>query len=149
MNKKPNQKVDHSIIKPWYSEIKKQLKTHIKSIKTIEESAERKNAEEGQFMRQVNKLIMDNIDSEHFSVTDLAKALLLSRAQLHRKVSALTSMSPGRYIRYVRVSKAKELLETGEYNVCEVIWQVGFISVSHFTRVFQQQYGFKPSSLKK
>ena len=148
MSKSSKRKADHSIIIPWYAEIQKQLKSHFKSLKTIEESAEHRSEEEGLFMRKVNNQITENFNSDHYSVADLAKEMMLSRAQLHRKLTSLTSMSPGRYIRYVRLSKAKELLETGKYNVSEVAWEVGFVSASHFTRVFQKQYGFKPSSIK-
>lgn len=138
-----------SNIKPLYAEIKKRLKSHFKSLETIQNIADNKGKDEGAFMREVNDIIYDNFQTEDYGVTDLAKAMLISRTQLHRKITSLSGMSAGRYIRYVRLSEAKRLLESGECNVSEAAWKVGFVSASHFARVFQKQYGFKPSSIKK
>ena len=141
-------KADHSIIKPWYAEIQKQLKSHFKSVKSLEEAAKYKSDKDGDFLQKVNQTVRNHMHEEGFSAASLAQAMALSPSQLFRRVKDLTQMSPGRYIRYVRLVTAKQLLESGQYNVSEAACEVGFISVSHFTRVFQEQFHFKPSSLK-
>ena len=136
-------------ILPWYNEIRKRLTAHFQNVKNLEQSAHEKGPKEGIFLQKVNALISSNLSNEQFNAQDLGAAMALSRSQLHRKLKVLVQMSPSRYIRFVRISKAKELLEEGGYNISEVAYHVGFVSPSHFTRIFQQQFGFKPSALKR
>ena len=56
---------------------------------------------------------------------DIAKELLMSRTQLHRKIKSLTGKSLIQYANHIRVEKAKHLLLNSElqiritsYNVC-------------------------------
>ena len=139
----------HAVIIPFYSEIKSRLTSHFKNRKNLERAAQRKNTKQGAFLKQVNSIIDVNMSREGFSAIDLAKEMAMSPSQLFRKIKALTHMSPGRYIQFVRLEKAKELLEQGKYNVSEVAFSVGFVSCSHFTRAFQKQFGFNPSSIRQ
>jgi AraC-like DNA-binding protein len=146
----PDQNNNHrALIIPFYSVVKSRLKSHFRNRKNLEKAAQRKNAKQGAFLKQVNSIIDVNIDREGFSAVDLAKAMAMSSSQLFRRIKALTHMSPGRYIQFVRLEKAKELLEQGKYNVSEVAFSVGFVSCSHFTRAFQKQFGFNPSSIRQ
>ncbi len=77
---------------------------------------------------------MANLDKEGFDASELATALALSRSQLYRKLKPLAGFSPAHYIRYVRLQKAKELLEKGAGNIGDVAFNVGFVSQSHFTQ---------------
>ena len=47
----------------------------------------------------------------------------------------------------IRLEKAKDLLKTGNYNVTEVAYMVGFSSQSYFTKSFQKHFGFPPSNV--
>jgi AraC-like DNA-binding protein len=92
---------------------------------------------------------MANLDKEGFDASELAIALALSRSQLYRKLKPLVGFSPAHYIRYVRLQKAKEYLEKGEGNIGDVAFNVGFVSQSHFTRAFKEQFGFNPSHITR
>lgn len=138
----------YTIIKPWYSEIRKHLTTHFKNPRNLEEAADKRSEQEGIFLKKANAIIEGHLDQEGFTAGDLAKAMALSRTQLFRKIRPLTHMAPGRYIRFVRLLKARDLLQSGRYNVSEVAGRVGFVSNSHFTRAFQKQFGINPSALK-
>jgi len=144
-----SKKKDHSIIKPWYAEIRKQLKSHFRNVDSMQQAATQKSEVDGKFIEGVNHLISENISRESFSVEELAKEMAMSRSQVFRRIKAITQMSPIQYIRFVRLHKAKDLLETGQHNVGEVASEMGFASLSHFTRVFKDLFGFNPSSLKK
>ena len=80
-----------------------------------------------------------------FGVESLSEELGMSRMQLHRKLKALTKLSPGSFIRMMRLKRAAEILSKGGGNVAEVSWQVGFQDPSYFSKCFQKQYGKKPS----
>jgi AraC-like DNA-binding protein len=45
----------------------------------------------------------------------------------------------------MRLRRAAALLETGEFTVSEVAYQVGFLDMSHFSASFKKQYQLTPS----
>jgi DNA-binding response OmpR family regulator len=99
------------------------------------------------FLEKVTAAIEQNMDNEFFSVEDLASQVAFSRSQLHRKLKALTGKSPNELIREFRMMRAKELLEKGAGNVSEVAMEVGYSSLSYFTRSFKQAFGVLPSEV--
>jgi signal transduction histidine kinase/DNA-binding response OmpR family regulator/ligand-binding sensor domain-containing protein len=97
---------------------------------------------------KVRTVILDNIEDEKFNVVQLCKSLFLSRAQLHRKLIAITGQSTSILIRSIRLEKAQELLEKGDLNISEVAYKVGFKTQAHFSRVFADAYGVPPSEYR-
>ncbi len=135
----------------YYATVVKRLTTHFSNTENMEKAAERKGSSEGVFLKKVNAVIQSHISDPDFKVDTLASAMALSRTQLFRKVKGLTKMSPQRYLRFVRLEKAKKLLQSKDrdLNVSEVCYNVGFASKSHFTRSFQKEFGFNPSEFVK
>ena len=135
----------------YYAAVAKRLTTHFSNTKHMEKAAELKGSTEGIFLKKVNAVIQSHISDPDFKVDTLANAMALSRTQLFRKVKGLTQMSPQRYLRFVRLEKAKKLLQSKEkdLNVSEVCYNVGFASKSHFTRSFRKEFGFNPSEFVK
>lgn len=107
------------------------------------------NEREQKFIRRVTTIIHDNLDRTDYSVEEICREIGTSRMQLHRKLTALTGKTASEFIRDIRLAKAKELLETGNYNVSETIYQVGFKSNSHFTKSFKDAFGVTPSDFLK
>jgi hypothetical protein len=54
-------------------------------------------------------------------------------------------MPPIRYLRLLRMERAKELLESSFLSVKEIAYQVGLNDESHFVRDFKATYGFSPA----
>jgi AraC-like DNA-binding protein len=135
----------------YYAAVIKRLTTHFSNTENMEKAAELKGSSEGIFLKKVNAVIQSHISDPDFKVDALANAMALSRTQLFRKIKGLTQMSPQRYLRFVRLEKAKKLLQSKEkdLNVSEVCYNVGFASKSHFTRSFQKEFGFNPSEYVK
>ena len=135
----------------YYATVVKRLTTHFSNTENLQKSADLKSSSEGVFLRKVNAVINSHISDPDFKVDNLASAMALSRTQLFRKVKGLTQMSPQRYLRFVRLEKAKQLLQSKEkdLNVSEVCYSVGFAGKSHFTRSFQKEFGFNPSEFMK
>ncbi|HAQ19687.1 MAG TPA: hypothetical protein DCR40_10715 [Prolixibacteraceae bacterium] len=142
-------KIDHHGIPAYYAQISKKLRSHFANPENLERAAAIKNQADGVFLQKINALIMSNLEHEGFNPDCLCKGMALSRTQLYRKLKALTHQPPAQYIQFVRLQKAKEYLQNTEFNVGEVVLKVGFASHSHFTRAFHDQFGFKPSFLKK
>lgn len=100
---------------------------------------------ENAFLLKIRNQVLDHLDDELFGVQELSKELAMSRTQLHRKLKALTNQSASQFMRNIRLQKGKEMLVTGEYNVAQVAYQVGFNSPTYFSSCFTEQYGYAPS----
>jgi signal transduction histidine kinase/DNA-binding response OmpR family regulator len=103
---------------------------------------------EDEFIQKVQHVIEQHYKDENFSLPQLCQKIRMSRSQLYRKMKALTGTSPSSFIRSYRLNKAKELLESTEMNVSEVAWEVGFKDVAHFSKSYQDNFGFSPSATK-
>ena len=101
------------------------------------------------FIQKVESIIENNLMNSSFAISDLAEELNMSTVQLRRKVKAITNQTTVEYIRNFRLKKAADLLKTRSGNISDVAFQVGFESLSYFTKVFQEYYGKSPSDWAK
>ena len=101
------------------------------------------------FLNSMNAIILKNISDPGFHVEHLAKALCMSRSSLLRKIKGLSEFSPNDFIKIIRLKKAAEILQEGEYKINEVCFLVGFSSTSYFTKAFQKQFGILPKDFAK
>ena len=102
-----------------------------------------------QFLTRFRELIMEQIDDEQLSVQSLSGQMNLSRSQLHRKLKALTGISPTVWMRKIRLEQAWQMLHQQTANVSEVAFAVGFSNLSYFAKCFREEYGLAPSDMLK
>jgi AraC-like DNA-binding protein len=100
---------------------------------------------EDAFLSRLRQTILTQLDNDSLDVDWLAAQAQMSRTQLNRKLSALTGLSPNRFIQRIRLERGAELLQTGTLTVAEVAYQIGYESPSYFAKVFQEQFGHAPS----
>ncbi len=86
---------------------------------------------------------------EDISVDELSKMCSVSPATFRRKFKLYSEYSPITYRNHLRCKRARELLESGEYNVTEAALSVGFDDMSYFNRVYRRFYGENPSKAEK
>jgi signal transduction histidine kinase/DNA-binding response OmpR family regulator len=98
-------------------------------------------------LKRVIVAVEKNIGNEDFDVDSLAQEACLSRPHLNRKLRALTDLSPAEFIRYIRLQRARELLEKNAGNIADVAYQVGFGSPAYFSSCFHQRFGYSPSEV--
>jgi len=97
------------------------------------------------FLKRAREIIDQNIGDAEFTVESLAHEIGMSKAQLLRKVRAVTGAAPRDLIRTHRLQRAAELLTAGYGNVTEVANAVGMENLSTFAKRFREQYGIAPS----
>ena len=69
----------------------------------------------------------------------------MSHSQLHRKLSALTGLSATKFIRSIRLQKAKELLhQQPALSITAIAMDCGFTDPGYFGRVFKKEFGVTP-----
>ncbi|MFC2089631.1 two-component regulator propeller domain-containing protein [Bacteroidota bacterium] len=100
-------------------------------------------------LKSVLGIFEKNIDNPDFTVDDVGKELHMSRAQIYRKISAVSGSTPLELLRMLRMNKAAVLLRTTDNNVTQVMYEVGFRSTSHFAQSFKHFFGVNPSEFKK
>lgn len=107
------------------------------------------NKADEKFMNKAIEIIKEHITDPEFSVERLAESLYMSRSSLHRKIKALSDLTTTDFIRLIRLKKAAELIQEGEYRVGEVCYLVGINSPSYFIKLFQKQFGMTPKEFAK
>ena len=101
------------------------------------------------FMIKVGEVIEKHISEEEFNMEKFCSELAMSRSQIHRKLTALTGKSTALYIRSVKLSKAKKMIEEKSGNISEIAYSLGFSSPAYFTRCFRLEFGYPPSEIKE
>ena len=99
-------------------------------------------------MSHLTQIIEQNLTNPFLTNAELATMIGMSERQFYRKVELLTGRSPNHYLRDIRLDKASELLQSGEYStVKEVAMRVGFIKVSYFSKLYEDREGQRPSDI--
>ena len=69
----------------------------------------------------------------------------MSRTSFYMKLKALTGQSPLQFINEYRMSRAAELLKSGNYSIKEVALMVGYQERRSFTNRFKTTFGRTPT----
>ncbi len=101
------------------------------------------------FIEEAKSIVLDHISNEQFGVSELADKMSMSRSSLHRKIKKQVNTSASQFIREIRLEKAATLLLETEYTASETAFEVGFSSVSYFTKCYREYFGYPPSETKK
>ena len=101
------------------------------------------------FIDEVNIYIRDHMSNPETSVESLSTHLSISRVQLYKRMISLTGITPSEYLRIKRIKFAEHLLRSGDLNISEIAYKVGFNNPRYFTKYFQEAYGVTPSQYRK
>lgn len=101
------------------------------------------------FLSRVMAAVERHMGNEHLRIERLGAEVGMSRVQLHRKLVALTNLSPGEFVRYMRLHRAMALLQKDAGTVSEVAYTVGFSDPSYFSKCFHKQFGKAPTEVRK
>jgi AraC-like DNA-binding protein len=95
-------------------------------------------------VEKIIQMMRDDVRGE-LSLADFAQAVNLSVWRLCHIFKSDVGMPPIRYLRLLRMERAKDLLESSFLSVKEIAFQVGLNDESHFVRDFKSTYGFSPA----
>lgn len=107
------------------------------------------NKADEEFLEKIVDIINENITDVNFNVEKLSELTYMSRSSLHRKITALSDLTPTDFIRLIRLKKAAEIIQEGKYRVGEVCYLVGINSSSYFIKLFHKQFGMTPKEFAK
>ena len=92
---------------------------------------------------EVNSWIKDNF-RDSFTVEELAEKQNMSVSQFHQKFKTAVGMGPLQCQKRLRLTEARRLMLDENRNVTEASMEVGYESVSQFTRDYRKMFGMKP-----
>lgn len=100
------------------------------------------------FMDRVMEVMEQNYTNSEFGVQQFCDAIGMSRSVASKHLNAEAGLPVGQFIRNYRLNMAKELLsaKTGNRNITEIAYRVGFNDPKYFTRCFTKMFGMNPSS---
>jgi transcriptional regulator GlxA family with amidase domain len=84
-----------------------------------------------------------------WELSELAKRAGLSRSVFVERGTALLGKPVGRWIRDVRLERARDLLRTTDAAVKEVASRVGYANESAFARAFMREHGVSPARYRE
>lgn len=82
------------------------------------------------------------------SVNDLYQLCPYSSPVIIKAFKDYLGVTPVRYLRNLKMTYAKNLLLTTDYNTLDICARIGFDSLSHFNHVFKEFYGIPPSEYR-
>jgi AraC-like DNA-binding protein len=84
--------------------------------------------------------------SQTFTVADLATMAGMSESVFYEAFKSVTAATPLQYIKRLRLQEAHRQLTLGLNNVSGAAYEVGYNSLSQFSREFTRVFGANPSS---
>jgi len=106
------------------------------------------HSRDDEFMQRLMSVMEKNISNGAFSVEQLCSMAGYGRTVFFNKLKSLTGLSPNEYIREVRIKRAAQLLEVGEYTVSQITYMVGMNDSRYFSKCFKQRYGMTPTEYR-
>jgi len=90
-----------------------------------------------------------NFDNPQLSIAEIASKSNISEVYFRKIYKELFDTSPSKAIQNMRLTRAKELLETGYFSIMEVSQKSGFDNVKYFSTLFNKVVGIPPSEYMK
>lgn len=92
---------------------------------------------------EINSWIKENFRSS-FTVEELAEKRNMSVSLFHQKFKSAVGMGPLQCQKRLRLTEARRLMLDENRNVTEASLEVGYESISQFTRDYRKMFGLKP-----
>ena len=97
------------------------------------------------FLKNVIKIVEGGMADPEFHIDTVAESIGMGRTTFYKKLKSLTNLAPVEFIRDMRLKRSKQLLESGEHNVSEIGYMVGFSSPGYFGKCFKEKYDISPT----
>ncbi|WP_321333012.1 two-component regulator propeller domain-containing protein [uncultured Bacteroides sp.] len=100
------------------------------------------------FMDKLVEVMEKNMDNGDLIVDDLVSELAVSRSVFFKKLKNLTGLAPIEFIKEMRIKRAAQLIETGEFNMTQISYMVGINDPRYFSKCFKQKFSMTPTEYR-
>lgn len=97
---------------------------------------------------KAKEILLNNLQNPP-SIVTLAKMVHLSEVKLKRGFKQIYKTSPYQLLVSHKMKLAKNMLESGEYNINEIALQVGYKFANNFTNAFYKEFKIRPKDILK
>jgi AraC-like DNA-binding protein len=102
------------------------------------------------WLLNLEKEIYGSITEDYLNLYELSYKMAVSERQLHRKIVNLVCLTPNKYIRILRLHKAKQMMDNYiQRSISQIAYAVGYNDVHYFSTLFLCQYNVSPKDLLK
>jgi AraC-like DNA-binding protein len=101
------------------------------------------------FLIKFVQIIEEKLNDPELNAVFVEKTFSISKMQLYRKLTAITGMTPGEFIKNIRLKYAAQLLVSTHLTVSEIFYCTGFNNQSYFFREFKKRYDCPPNEYKR
>lgn len=103
---------------------------------------------ENEIIRQAQQYISSHI-REKLSVPLVARQVDVSSSYLTALFHKNLQISPGEYIRRIKLQESKQMIRENNLNFTEIAAQLQYSTVHHFSRQFKEKFGITPTEYAK
>jgi AraC-like DNA-binding protein len=103
---------------------------------------------ENEIIRKAQQYISNHI-REKLSVPLVARMVDVSPSYMTALFHKNLQISPGEYIRRIKIQESKQMIREGNMNFTEIAEALHYSTVHHFSRQFKDKVGFTPTEYAK
>lgn len=97
---------------------------------------------------QAQLWIQNHLNKASITIQHLSGVFGMSQRNFTRRFRQATNMTPLKYLQNQRLSEAKELLQNSNLSISEIAYRVGYIDVSHFSKLFKNFFSTTPKKYR-
>jgi len=101
----------------------------------------------GKRLLPIIKLMEANLE-DPLSLEEISRHVAISRRQIERLFERHLSRTPFQHYLVLRLAKARQLIELTDMPIMDVAVACGFVSSSHFSKTFRDNFGVLPRELR-
>ena len=99
---------------------------------------------ENEIIRRAQQYISDRVEQK-LSVPLVAKGVEVSPSYLTALFHKHLQISPGEYVRRIKLQKSKQMIREGNLNFTQIAESLQYSTVHHFSRQFKEKFGLTPT----
>lgn len=154
--------VDEYLCKPFDEEVLRLRIRNILSLRSkykkmfsassnVEELHIQEESRDKVFITNAINLMKKNYADSEYNLERFVRDMGFSKTLVNRKMQDLTGQPIGQFMKNYRLNVARKMLQegSGDVNVSETAYAVGFNDPKYFTRCFKEFFGYLPSAKQK
>ena len=149
-----------SFFKLMFSELENSQKNYLEIFRSLlsaflhysDRIAPKKNAVTPLKLSSEMATAINNIHAEYncpMTLEDMAKGCNMSVSSFCRTFKSYFDVAPIAYLNNLRLTVAKQLLETTDTRIADIAEFVGYSSITSFNRLFMKKYSMTPREVRK
>lgn len=108
-----------------------------------------RNRDGSSYLVESVKYYIDTHFPEELTIAQVSEHLDVSESRLIEQFRLEAGMTPGAYLRKVRMTKAADLLTGTRWSIQRIASEVGVPDANYFVKLFKREHGLTPSGYRK